>query len=95
MNLLTNIESDMKEIKMHDVFDLPLVSDDSWVFENNDDDYIDCNLIENAEAVVTAVNNHDKLVELLDASMEFIELNLDEESRPVHLMLAIKRLLDS
>ena len=57
----------MSNKKMDDVFFLPLLADEDWVFQSDEEDgAIECAHEECAEAIALAVNNHDALVEALE-----------------------------
>ena len=61
----------MKDIKMSDVFDLPLVPNENTViYDKYDSDVAECPYDCDAVAITHAVNNHDKLMEIIQMCFE-------------------------
>lgn len=76
--------------KMDDVFDLPLSATNNLIFTSYPEyPSVECNYDEDAEAIVLAVNSHDKLVEALQ------EITGLESSREDEGNLIAKRALES
>ena len=83
----------MKHTVMSDVFDLPLTSTKDMIFQDNSDDYIECEYDVDAKAIVFAVNNHDRIIELLEGCYDYINAEMKGEIRPVNpkcLLVAIQ-----
>ena len=69
----------MSNKKMDDVFFLPLLADEDWVFQSDEEDgAIECDHEEYAEAIALAVNNHDALVESLILMTDLAEQYAEE-----------------